>query len=147
MKVGDIKTEGQWSNKYIWVQCPDCLQERWMRLTNFHRGKDIGLCLSCFNKRDSGKRGDGKRNGHKQNGYMFIKVAGHPRATKEGFVKHAVLVFEGIIGRNLSRQEHVHHINGIRDDDKPENLTIMTNSEHARLHGKQRSNLPVLRKA
>lgn len=29
---------------------------------------------------------------------------------------------------------HVHHINGIKTDNRPSNLTIMSASEHARLH-------------
>lgn len=128
--------------KMVIAKCPDCNFIRLVRLSNYKRSNETGLCLSCANLRMG--RGN---SGHKHEGYVFIKQTGHPRATREGFVKRAVLVFEGVIGRKLSRQEHLHHINGVRDDDRPENLVIMTNSEHARLHRKQSPNLPVLKQA
>ncbi len=125
------------------VKCPDCGEERQVRLSNYQREGTTKLCLSCFSKTKLGKRlrDRNKCYGHKHEGYVFLKVVGHPRATKEGFVKRAVLAIEGAIGRKLSRQEHIHHINGIRDDDRLENLTVMTNSEHAYLHMKAHPNI------
>jgi hypothetical protein len=38
------------------------------------------------------------------------------------------------LGRHLQPDEIVHHINGIVNDDRPENLAVMTQSEHAKLH-------------
>ena len=43
-------------------------------------------------------------------------------------------IMEKIIGRKLKPNEDVHHINGIHDDNRPENLAVMTHSEHLRLH-------------
>lgn len=44
------------------------------------------------------------------------------------------LVMECIIGRHLKDDEVVHHINGVRNDNRKENLKLMTFSEHARHH-------------
>lgn len=44
------------------------------------------------------------------------------------------LIMEEHIGRKLSRDEVIHHINGNRLDNRIENLVIMTNEEHGRLH-------------
>ena len=40
---------------------------------------------------------------------------------------------EGIIGRFLANNEHVHHINGMRWDNRPENLQVLSASQYARL--------------
>jgi hypothetical protein len=48
------------------------------------------------------------------------------------------LVMEVLIGRHLYDYECVHHINGIRNDNRKENLMLMTKSEHASYHNKKR---------
>ena len=67
-------------------------------------------------------------------GYIHVQNPGHPRANMHGYVKRATLVAEAKIGRLLVAHEIVHHINGIKDDDRPENLEVMTNKEHTALH-------------
>ena len=43
-------------------------------------------------------------------------------------------IMEEFLGRKLTKDEVVHHKNGIRNDNRIENLMVMTNSEHAKLH-------------
>lgn len=63
-------------------------------------------------------------------------LAIEPDAEKRGTyaAKQHRRVMEKIIGRKLEPDEDVHHINGIRDDNRPENLTVMNHKDHLRLH-------------
>jgi hypothetical protein len=67
-------------------------------------------------------------------GYILIKMPNHHRATKQGYVREAVLVLEQKLGRPLKAKEEPHHINKIKTDNHPENLIAVTNSEHCRIH-------------
>lgn len=44
------------------------------------------------------------------------------------------LVMEEILGRDLTADEHVHHIDGNRQHNRRENLTVLSNADHQRLH-------------
>jgi hypothetical protein len=74
-------------------------------------------------------------------GYIAVRVPlNHPHAwgppRLKGFryaYEHIVVAMQ-ILGRPLLDDEVVHHRNGQRDDNRPENLEVTTRSEHAREH-------------
>jgi hypothetical protein len=68
----------------------------------------------------------GGRTKHKA-GYVMVRVDGHPRATRSGgYVFEHILVMERALGRHLYQDESVHHINGVRDDNRLANLELWT---------------------
>jgi len=58
-------------------------------------------------------------------GYVLVYSPDHPRANKKYVFEH-ILKMEEKIGRFLVRGETVHHRNGIKNDNRIENLELWT---------------------
>ncbi len=68
-------------------------------------------------------------------GYIYIYSPKHPYHNARNNVFEHRLVIEKHIGRYLLRHEVGHHINEIKDDNRPENLMAFTsNFSHMRFH-------------
>lgn len=64
-------------------------------------------------------------------GYVYLYRPDHPHARKNGYVAEHRLVMEEMIGRHLTRREVVHHKDGNRTNNLPENLQLFgSNGEH-----------------
>lgn len=60
----------------------------------------------------------------------------HTRGPHKGRGQH-VVVMEELLGRNLLPDECVHHKDGNRSNNSPDNLELMTRAEHARHHASE----------
>lgn len=58
------------------------------------------------------------------NGYIRVFVPGHPQAGRDGRVLEHRKVMCDVIGRPLESHETVHHRNGDKTDNRPENLEL-----------------------
>ncbi|KKN78493.1 hypothetical protein LCGC14_0350250 [marine sediment metagenome] len=160
-QIGDTKRAreiGKWfkkgtgskGTKYIWYACEDCGRERWVAVVKgkpsylfcrycVRKGKrfddvlrkKLSLCNSGANNR----RWKGGRSGT-TSGYIMVKVHPDdfflPMATKDCYIMEHRLVMAKHLNRCLLPWEIVHHKNGIRDDNRLENLELLpTNKQHA----------------
>lgn len=105
----------------------------------WNKGKKCG---PSWNKGKEAPWAKGEKNynwngGRKINrsGYVYINKPEHPRATKDGYVMEHILVMCEMLKRIIEPHEVVHHINGIRDDNRPENLALFPSlKDHTTYH-------------
>lgn len=89
-----------------------------------------GLCKSCGRKGvlspqwKGGTRID-------ESGYRLLLIPDHPHAHKSGYVLEHIVVMSQHLGRALRPEENVHHRNGVRDDNRLENLELWSRSQPA----------------
>ncbi len=160
------KRSFQWISDYLGFICKAALRNRFKTLglkARTNKEIRIGTKHSEETKRKIGIANSGRilteehkkklrgRNGLKNHmwkggrtksrGYVYIFSPNHPNKNNRDYVFEHRLVMEKYLGRYLTKEEVVHHINGIRDDNKIKNLQLMTNSEHIKLHQKDKNKL------
>lgn len=88
------------------------------------------VCTDCVDRGGpAASNWKGGRAKHKA-GYILRRYPDHPRAVNNYVFEHR-LVMEEILGRHLLPNENVHHKNGIKDDNRPDNLELWVRPQPA----------------
>ena len=64
-------------------------------------------------------------------GYVMLWEPTHPNRSYKGWQPEHRLVVEKVLGRYLTPIEQVDHINGVKDDNRPENLQVLDARSHS----------------
>ena len=103
-----------------------------------HRAKVVASLQSLARDQKGEKNSSWKGGrGHDSKGYVLIYSPNHPHKSMGQYVFEHRLVMEAHLGRPLLPTEVVHHINGIVDDNRIENLMLFSDTgEHTGHHHK-----------
>lgn len=131
------------TNNYSGV-CEQCGKkfETYRSPSNFT--KNPRFCsLKCTGKAQSGENNPAYTGGRYINadGYVVIFMPNHPNSGVRKTVFEHRLSMECKIGRYLTKEECVHHIDGNKSNNDPNNLMLFkNNSEHIKFHAKLKRN-------
>jgi len=104
-------------------QCPIC---------GGRKHKKSELCQECRYKAKKPKIGKTIRSGT-DFGYTKVYQPDHPRADCTGYMLEHIFVWEQAHGKPLPKGWIIHHLNGIKDDNKVANLLAMPDRKHRRI--------------
>lgn len=114
-------------------ECASCGKVQMKSSSTEVRGRYLA-CWREASKTDLAGSGNSRWNGGRRKGnhpMAYTRIAIAPQVYRG---EH-ILIAEKAIGRRLaSRKEVVHHINGDKHDNRPQNLLICSNAYHAYLH-------------
>ena len=120
------------------ITCPKCKKKRWVLRPNIFKSKNFtSLCQSCNGRSGSEngmwKGGIIKANASKKNYYLLQHVDKNSplrcMADSRGYVLQHRYVVAKKLGRPLKKHQVVHHINGIKNDNREENLELLNSKQ------------------
>lgn len=154
-EVGEIRNaraiNKSGASRFIWVRCPVCHKERWQNYSYFLKSEyeRRGRCASCASREINSKRFLGNRRKEKS-GYVSVSLKREdffsPMTNKQGRVKEHRLVMAKHLGRCLLPWEVVHHKNGVKDDNRIENLELLPDRRWHLIDGTTKSYINRLQK-
>lgn len=89
-------------------------------------------CMYKYRKNPNESRVNAGLGWKNKAGYLCVKVDGKEKKVHR-------IVMEKHIGRPLLSTEDVHHINGIKDDNRIENLQLVSHAEHTLITNAERN--------
>lgn len=148
-RIGDTRRGSEVGYKdndiKVWSACKHCGKERWVQgVGGKARWEYCRACAQIYNRYSpSGSSHYNWKGGiTKQKGGYLLQMINRESPywdmvkTRSKQVLQHRLVMAEYLGRCLKGNEVVHHLNGVRDDNRIENLTLVTlkNHPHATLN-------------
>lgn len=85
---------------------------------------------ACIESRTGARSGAWKGGKHMaHNGYINIFKPEHKNSSSNGYIQEHRLIMSEYLDRPLKKGENVHHVNGVRDDNRIENLELWTTQQ------------------
>lgn len=127
-----------YARREILRRCLECKRENWILVSNVKRRLKqgllvSGLCSSC-NAVFRNVLGEGHpawKGGRFVGSDGYVRVWERDRARKGGGyyqMEHRIVMAQ-MMGRPLRPHENVHHKNGVRDDNRPDNLELWARAQ------------------
>ena len=130
-KIIDLYVNKEWSVNRISIYLKIGSRES---IQNLLKSKKISIRERYFYTR--GEKNPNYKGGYiTNNGYRCISAGGGKQ-----ILEHRKIMSE-YLKRQLNRNEHVHHLNGNKLDNRIENLAIYTPYKHGELHAKEYNNI------
>ncbi len=104
-------------------------------LIHWRRTK-TGLCNHCATTMASAEKSSNWQGGRKVNTGGYIQIyhpSPHHRRVKQGhsyYVLEHILVWEKVHSKSLPEGYVIHHLNGVKTDNRPENLVAIPSNNH-----------------
>jgi len=146
MEIGEIKRSYQIGRRgharYIWLACPDCNKTRWVQIIGNKPTSQRCHRCAMLQRNLRGIRNPRWTGGKVRtySGYIQVKLLPddffYSMADHDSYVREHRLVMAKHLGRCLQSWEHVHHKNGIKDDNRIENLKLTTKGSHSIEHSR-----------
>jgi len=124
-----------------YVKCEYCGKEVYRQNWQFNGYKHHFCSIICNNKNNA--KNNTKKAGYTNlSGYVYLLNKDRIHPSKRKYIPEHRLVMEKHLGRFLTSEECVHHINKSKKDNSIENLMLFeNNSEHRKYHVKLNSSL------
>ena len=127
LTVVNFAGRDKWGNRTWLCKC-ECGNEKTLTGSNLTTGSTKSCGCLFIKHRQLREKGIFTKRTTKR-GYVIMRCPEHPNSHKNGYLFEHTYVMSEHLGRPLKPNENVHHINGVKDDNRIENLELWSKSQ------------------